>query len=264
MKQNPESTWFGEEKVTPEEKTTLVRGVFDSVADKYDLMNDLMSGGVHRLWKDRFVRMIRPRPGLSYLDVAGGTGDIAFRIKRELENWRTGELESSSPPVLQPPITICDLDEKMLHVGRDRAINKGWLHDFNWITGNAENLPLPDNSTDIYTIAFGLRNVTRIDTALAEAYRVLRPGGRFYCLEFSKVNEPLLSRLYDMYSDSVIPELGGMVAKDKDSYRYLVESIRKFPSQTELARRMGRAGFSNVRYKNMTFGVVAAHSGLKA
>lgn len=245
---NPEKNWFGEKQVSEEEKTDLVRGVFDSVADKYDLMNDLMSGGVHRLWKDRFIRMIRPGPGLHYLDVAGGTGDIAFRIKKAAQ-------DSS--------ITICDLDEKMLNVGRDRAINKGWLHDFNWITGNAENLPLPDNSIDIYTIAFGLRNVTRIDTALSEAYRVLKPGGLFFCLEFSKVNEPFLSKLYDRYSDMIIPELGGIVAKDKESYRYLVESIRKFPSQKNLARRMESAGFHRVNYRNMTFGVVAAHVGLK-
>lgn len=177
--QNPESTQFGEQRVTPEEKTERVIGVFDSVAAQYDLMNDLMSGGIHRLWKDRFVRMIRPRATVDgrpvhYLDVAGGTGDIAFRIRK-----KTG---------LQAKITLCDLNDNMLAVGRNRAIDKGWIDDFTWVTGNAEALPLPDNSVDVYTIAFGLRNVTRIDTALREAFRVLRPGGRFSVLNSAAFN----------------------------------------------------------------------------
>lgn len=255
MEQNPEKEWFGDSNVSAEEKTALVRGVFDSVADNYDLMNDLMSGGLHRLWKDRFVREIRPRPGLHYLDVAGGTGDIAFRIKRRLE--------SSNPRILKSSITICDLDEAMLTVGRDRAIDRGWLNDFDWITGNAEALPLPDNSVDIYTIAFGMRNVTHIDTALTEAFRVLKPGGRFYCMEFSHVEEPFIARLYDTYARNVIPMLGDIVANDRESYQYLIESIRKFPVQKEFAKRIKQAGFENVRFSNLTFGIISVHTGWK-
>jgi len=247
--QNPESRWFGEKEVDAEEKTRLVRGVFDSVADKYDLMNDLMSGGVHRLWKDRFVRMIRPREDDHHLDVAGGTGDIAFRVR------------SAAGP--EARITVCDLDEAMLNVGRDRALDKGWLEGFDWIVGNAEALPIPDESVDVYTISFGLRNVTRIDTALKEAHRVLKPGGRFFCLEFSRVEEPFLAKIYDGYSYRVIPRIGQAVAKDKDSYQYLVESIRKFPSQRELVRRMSAAGFQNARFTNLSFGIAAIHQGWK-
>jgi demethylmenaquinone methyltransferase/2-methoxy-6-polyprenyl-1,4-benzoquinol methylase len=246
---NPEKEWFGDKKVSADEKTELVRGVFDSVADKYDIMNDLMSGGVHRLWKDRFIKQIRPRPGLHYLDVAGGTGDIAFRIRKAVGD--------------DAKITICDLDEAMLRVGRDRAIDKGWPNEFDWVTGNAENLPMPDSSVDIYTIAFGMRNVTRIDTALAEAFRVLKPGGKFFCMEFSRVEDPLVAKLYDGYSRKIIPAMGKMVAKDEDSYQYLVESIRKFPSQKEFAKRIKDAGFEVVKYSNLTFGITSIHSGWK-
>ena len=249
MSLNPEKEWFGEERVTPEQKTGKVIGVFDSVAPKYDLMNDLMSAGVHRLWKNHFVRKIRPRPGWNYLDVAGGTGDIAFRIR-----------EKTGP---NARITLCDLNDDMLSVGRDRAIDKGWLNDFEWVTGNAESLPLPDECVDIYTIAFGLRNVTHIDTALKEAVRVLKPGGRFFCLEFSKVEAPLLAKIYDAWSFNAIPRIGEAVANDRDSYQYLVESIRKFPSQTQLLRRMQQAGLSRCNYENLTFGVAAIHSGTK-
>lgn len=247
--QNAESRWFGERNVEPEEKTRLVRGVFDSVASRYDIMNDLMSGGLHRLWKDHLVRKIRPRPGLHYLDVAGGTGDIAFRIRKK-----------AGP---QCRITLCDLNTEMLAVGRDRALDMGYVKDFEWVTGNAEALPLPDACADVYTIAFGLRNVTRIDTALADAWRVLKPGGRFYCLEFSRVHEPVLARLYDTYSYKLIPKIGEVVAKDRDSYQYLVESIRKFPPQKELEERLKSAGFARCRYENLTFGVVAIHEGVK-
>ncbi len=246
---NPEKEWFGEKHVTPAEKTGRVIGVFDSVADKYDLMNDLMSGGMHRLWKDRLVRMIRPRPAEKFLDVAGGTGDIAFRIRK-----KTGS---------GTPITVFDLNPNMLDVGRDRAIDKGWLDNFDWITGNAESLPFPDNSFDVYTIAFGLRNVTHIDTALSEAFRVLRPGGRFFCMEFSRVDSPLLSKAYDAWSFHVIPRMGKTIANDEESYQYLVESIRKFPSQRKLARRLQDAGFAAVRYENLSAGIVAIHKGTK-
>lgn len=246
---NPESRWFGEEAVTPDQKTRKVIGVFDSVASNYDIMNDLMSGGLHRLWKDHLVRKIRPRAGLTYLDVAGGTGDIAFRIRKKI-----------GPDC---DITLCDLNTEMLAVGRDRAIDKGFGNDFKWVTGNAESLPLPDESADVYTIAFGLRNVTHIDTALTEALRVLKPGGRFYCLEFSKVHEPFLAKIYDTYSYRLIPKMGELVAKDRGSYQYLVESIRKFPSQKDLLKRMEMAGFSRCRFENLTLGVVAIHEGVK-
>ncbi len=248
-RQNPESQWFGEEAVTPTEKTKKVIGVFDSVANNYDIMNDVMSGGLHRLWKDHLVRKIRPQKGLHYLDVAGGTGDIAFRIRKK-----------AGPDC---KITLCDLNTEMLRVGRDRALDKGYAHDFEWVTGNAEALPLEDESVDVYTIAFGLRNVTHIDIALTEALRVLKPGGRFYCLEFSKVQEPFLAKIYDQYSYRLIPKMGELIAKDRDSYQYLVESIRKFPSQRELLKRMETAGFRRCRVENLTFGVVAIHEGVK-
>ena len=250
MTQNKESTQFGEKDVTPEEKTGLVHGVFDSVAEKYDLMNDLMSGGMHRLWKDRFIREIRPRAGLKYLDVAGGTGDIAFRIKK-----RIGK---------DADITLCDLTHNMLEVGRNRAIDRGWLDSFEWVTGNAESLPFPDNSFDVYTISFGLRNVTHIDTALSEAVRVLKPGGRFYCLEFSHVEAPLFAKAYDLYSYTLIPRIGQVVAKDKESYQYLVESIRKMPTQEELCERLLQAGFKRSSFSNLSGGIVALHKGFKA
>ncbi len=252
--QNPEKSWFGEKEVSPEEKTKGVIGVFDSVADKYDLMNDFMSGGLHRLWKDQFVRMIRPRKTIGgraadYLDVAGGTGDIAFRIRQKIG--------------MGANITLCDLNEHMLWVGRNRAIDRGWIDDFSWVTVNAEALPVPDNSVDYYTIAFGLRNVTHIDTALIEAYRALRPGGKFFCLEFSHVQPKILAKAYDLYSYNVIPKLGKRIANDEASYQYLVESIRKFPTQKKLCERIEAAGFKNVRYHNISAGIVAVHQGVK-
>lgn len=266
LEKNPESTQFGEEAVTPDEKTAKVRGVFDSVADQYDVMNDLMSGGIHRLWKNHLIRRIRPKAGLSYLDVAGGTGDIAFRIKETIDK----KAPSPSATGVAPPspqgegsITLCDLNWDMLRVGRDRAVDKGWLNDFEWVTGNAEALPLPSNSVDVYTIAFGLRNVTRIDDGLKEAFRVLKPGGRFFCLEFSHVKNPLLSKLYDGFSFNVIPRMGKAVANDRESYQYLVESIRKFPKQEALKQRMEQAGFTKCKYENLSFGIAAIHYGIK-
>lgn len=265
---NPESTQFGTENVTPEEKTAKVREVFDSVADQYDIMNDLMSGGVHRLWKNHLIRKIRPKAGLRYLDVAGGTGDIAFRIKQAID--KKSDLPSRPPAcghdgklIERSEITLCDLNWDMLRVGRDRAVNRGWLNDFDWVTGNAESLPLPSNSVDVYTIAFGLRNVTRIDDGLKEAYRVLKPGGTFFCLEFSHVKNPLLSRLYDGFSFNVIPRMGKAIANDRESYQYLVESIRKFPKQEVLKRRMEEAGFTKCGYENLSFGIAAIHYGIK-
>ena len=242
-----EQASFGYRDVPAAEKAGLVRQVFESVAPRYDLMNDLMSGGVHRLWKNALVDVVNPRPGEKFLDVAGGTGDIAFRLLK-----RQGA---------RPDVTVCDINPAMLAVGRDRAVNRGLLKGLTWTTGDAENLPFPDRSFDGYTIAFGLRNVTDIDKALAEAYRVLRPGGRFHCLEFSKVKSTSIGRVYDAYSERALPFFGRLVARDAESYRYLHESIRRFPAQRVLAERMRKAGFANVAWRDMTLGVVALHSG---
>ena len=237
---------FGYRRVKAEEKARLVRQVFDSVADRYDLMNDLMSGGVHRLWKAELVDRLAPRDGQRVLDVAGGTGDIALRVLARAPG---------------AALTVCDINESMLRRGRDRAIDAGILAGIDWVCGNAEALPLADGGVDAYTIAFGLRNVTEIEAALAEARRVLRPGGRFLCLEFSRVEAPLLDRLYDIYSFTVLPLLGQVVAGDREAYQYLVESIRRFPPQPELARLMEAAGFEQVSYRNLTGGIAALHSG---
>ena len=250
MKQNPESTSFGTKSVTPDEKTNLVLGVFDNVATRYDIMNDVMSGGVHRLWKDKFVSLINPQPHHKILDVAGGTGDIAFRIRKATSH--------------DTHITVSDINPAMLEVGRARAQDKGFISGFDWVEANAESLPFEDNSFDVYTIAFGLRNVTHIDTALKEAARVLKPGGRFFCLEFSHVEHPFIGKIYDAYSEHVIPKMGEVIAKDRDSYQYLVESIRKFPKPRALETRMKAAGFSKTRSKAMSLGVVCVHEGWKA
>ncbi len=242
-----EKVSFGYRDVPAVEKAGMVRQVFASVAPRYDLMNDLMSGGVHRLWKDTAVDVLNPRPGERFLDVAGGTGDIAFRILK-----RQGD---------RPDVTVCDINPAMLDVGRDRAVDRGLLQGLTWTTGDAESLPFPDRSFDGYTIAFGLRNVTDIDKALREAFRVLKPGGRFLCLEFSRVSSRPLARLYDAYSERALPFFGRLIAKDAESYRYLHESIRRFPPQPELADRMRQSGFANVAWRDMTLGVVALHSG---
>jgi len=252
-----DSTDFGFRTVKTEEKKTLVRGVFDSVAGRYDLMNDLMSGGIHRLWKGALIDWLNPRPGQHLLDVAGGTGDIAFRF---LERTRPRNVQPGDVPPMAR-VTVCDITNSMVSVGRDRAIDRGILGGIDWVVGDAEALPLPDRSVDCYTIAFGLRNVTRIDQALAEARRVLRPGGRFICLEFSKVAVPALAKPYDVYSFEVLPRLGRWVAGDEESYRYLAESIRRFPPQEELAERMRAVGFEQVKYRNLTGGIAALHSG---
>lgn len=243
----PEARWFGFREVDPRTKAPMVRQVFDSVAGNYDLMNDLMSGGIHRLWKSDLIELIRPRPGMTLLDVAGGTGDISFRF-----------LEAAGGPA---QAFVCDINEKMILVGRDRAVDRGVLSGVDWIVGDAEKLPLKSRSVDVYTIAFGLRNVTRIDAALAEARRVLRPGGRFFCLEFSRVVLPVLREIYDRYSFTVLPRLGQMVAGDREAYQYLVESIRQFPDQQSLVGRIESAGFGQVRYRNLTGGIAAIHSG---
>jgi demethylmenaquinone methyltransferase/2-methoxy-6-polyprenyl-1,4-benzoquinol methylase len=248
-----EQVSFGYRTVAAEEKTGLVRGVFDSVAGRYDLMNDLMSGGVHRLWKKSMIDWLDPRPGQTVLDVAGGTGDIALRI---LEHWGGPDKAAATGA----RILVCDLTPAMLSRGRDRAIDRGHLSGIEWIAGNAEALPLESMSVDAYTIAFGLRNVTHIDRALAEARRVLKPGGRFLCLEFSHVVLPMLDRLYDLYSFSVLPALGRVVAKDEASYRYLAESIRRFPRQEDLVAMIEAAGLAQIRYRNLSGGIAALHS----
>lgn len=240
---------FGFTRVSPEAKAGMVRQVFDSVAERYDLMNDLMSGGVHRLWKDALIDWLAPRPGRHYLDVAGGTGDIAMRIR------------DRQPAVGR--VTLVDINHRMLRVGRDKAIDRGRLDGFDWITGDAMALPLPDNTVDAYTIAFGMRNVTHIERALADAYRVLRPGGRFMCLEFSRVFLPVFDQLYDRYSFNVLPLLGRMVAGDAESYRYLAESIRRFPDQETYLGLVANAGFVNASYRNLSGGIAAIHSGWK-
>ena len=229
--------------VDPGEKTGLVRAVFDRVAPRYDLMNDLMSAGVHRRWKAQFIREVAPNGRERLIDVAAGTGDIAT-------GWRRA---GGGPAIL------CDINQAMLTEGRDRAIDRGILTGLAWTVGNAERLPFPDRTFDAYTIAFGLRNVTDIDSALAEARRVLKPGGRFLCLEFSRVAVAPLRALYDLYSTLVIPTLGAVVANDRDSYVYLVESIRRFPDQDALIERMAAAGLSLTRYRNLSGGIAAIH-----
>ena len=248
-----DTTHFGFRTVAESEKPGMVRAVFDAVAPKYDLMNDLMSAGVHRLWKAALVDWMAPRAGQSIVDVAGGTGDIAFRMLDRMGKQAAGEAAL--------PVTVCDINAEMLNVGRNRAVDQGRLTGVRWVCGNAEALPFPDMSFDAYTIAFGLRNVTHIDRALAEGRRVLKPGGRLLCLEFSKVLVPVLDKLYDAYSFQVLPWLGGLVAGDREAYRYLAESIRRFPDQATLASHMGAAGFDQVKVRNLSGGIAAIHSG---
>jgi demethylmenaquinone methyltransferase/2-methoxy-6-polyprenyl-1,4-benzoquinol methylase len=244
-------TDFGFRRVAEGEKTPLVRAVFESVAPRYDLMNDLMSGGIHRWWKAEMVALLRPHPGQRLLDVAGGTGDIALRALPHL--IRPGEVADGS-------IVVCDVSEPMLVTGRARALNHGILIGIEWLCADAERLPVADRSIDLYTIAFGLRNVTRIDAALAEARRVLKPGGRFLCLEFTPEVTPLLQPIYDLYSFQIVPLLGQFVAGDRDAYAYLVESIRRFPRQSELAEMIAGAGLEQVKFRNLTGGIAALHS----
>ncbi len=238
-----ETTSFGFEEVPAQEKTQRVREVFASVAGRYDLMNDLMSGGVHRLWKDTLIDLLQPRPGQALLDVAGGTGDVAARFLAAARN--------------EARAVICDATPAMLTAGRLRRS----AAPIGWACGAAEALPFSDRSFDTYTIAFGLRNVTKIAAALTEAHRVLKPLGRFACLEFSQVQLPLLQEAYERYSFKVLPRLGGMVARDADAYRYLVESIRQFPAQDDLAGMVRAAGFERVKVHNLSGGIAAIHSG---
>jgi len=247
MHKNSEATSFGQKTVTAKEKTELVFNVFDTVANRYDVMNDVMSGGIHRIWKDKFLEQITPKKGQSILDVAGGTGDIAFRHYR----YTNGQAD----------ITVSDINPAMLDVGKSRAYDRA-ITNLRWVEANAEKLPFKKNQFDIYTIAFGLRNVTHIDDALSEAARVLKKGGAFYCLEFSHVDHPIVKKIYDTYSDHLIPKFGEIIANDKDSYQYLVESIRKFPRREALKQRLIDAGFSKSSFETMTFGIVAIHKAI--
>jgi demethylmenaquinone methyltransferase / 2-methoxy-6-polyprenyl-1,4-benzoquinol methylase len=243
-----ETISFGFKRVAESERQSLVNSVFSRVAGRYDLMNDLMSGGMHRLWKADLINWLAPSPraALALLDVAGGTGDIARRF-----------LGAAAP---QSSATICDISAQMLNAGRDK-LGARFGERLRFVQGNAEALPFPDKSFDVYTIAFGIRNVTHIEAALAEAFRVLKRGGRFLCLEFSDVRMPMLDRIYDAYSFKVIPKLGELVAGDGASYQYLVESIRRFPDQDAFAAMIGRAGFERVQYRNLSGGIAALHSG---
>ena len=236
---------FGFEEVPPEEKTRRVGSVFSRVASRYDLMNDVMSGGLHRRWKDLFVRRVGPRKGEQILDMAGGTGDVAFRLARR------GAI-----------VTVADINPEMLDVGRERARKQG-IERLVWARENAEELAFADRSFDAYTIAFGIRNVTRVEKALEEAHRVLKVGGRFFCLEFSTTSWPGFASLYDAYSMHLVPKLGKAVANDEESYRYLVESIRRFPPMNAFKAMIGQAGFAQVRAEPILGGLVAIHSGWK-
>ncbi|KFI31157.1 bifunctional demethylmenaquinone methyltransferase/2-methoxy-6-polyprenyl-1,4-benzoquinol methylase [Haematobacter massiliensis] len=248
MAQNDSTTHFGFRTVAEGEKAGLVHGVFTRVASRYDVMNDLMSGGVHRLWKNAMMDWLAPRPGQRLLDVAGGTGDISFRF---LSRARDTEA------------VVLDMTESMLVEGRKRAEAASLSDRLDWVTGDAMALPLKDAAFDVYTISFGIRNVTRIQDALSEAYRVLKPGGRLMVLEFSQIPNEGLQWLYDRYSFNVIPVMGQIVANDRDSYQYLVESIRKFPDQETFAGMIRDAGFEHVKYRNLSMGIAALHSGWK-
>ncbi|QGY00251.1 bifunctional demethylmenaquinone methyltransferase/2-methoxy-6-polyprenyl-1,4-benzoquinol methylase UbiE [Roseovarius faecimaris] len=242
------TTHFGFETVPESEKAGRVKGVFGSVASKYDVMNDAMSLGIHRIWKDAMMDWLAPRPGQKLLDVAGGTGDISFRF---LERAGAGHA------------TVLDLTEPMLIEGRKRAEAESLSDSLDWIVGDAMALPFEDNTFDVYTISFGIRNVTRPQEALNEAFRVLKPGGRLMVLEFSQIPNELMQKVYDLYSFNIIPRMGQAIAGDKDSYQYLVESIRKFPDQETFLSMVRQAGFENAKYRNLSMGIACLHSGWK-
>ncbi len=248
------TTHFGFTDVPTEEKQSRVRGVFDSVASNYDVMNDVMSGGLHRLWKNHFVSQLPLREGMHLLDLAGGTGDISFRY-----------LTRAHEAGLRVKTTITDINPSMLGEGQKRALdeNRHHLGEIDFKVVNAEEIPLEDNSVDAVTIAFGIRNVTHIDKALAEIYRVLKAGSPFMCLEFSPIETPILKQIYDAYSFNIIPKFGQMIAGDKDSYQYLVESIRKFPNAESFQTKIENANFSRCSFERLTGGVVAIHKGWK-
>ncbi|QFU10306.1 Ubiquinone/menaquinone biosynthesis C-methyltransferase UbiE [Rhodobacteraceae bacterium THAF1] len=242
------TTHFGYQTVPEDEKAGRVHGVFSSVASRYDVMNDVMSMGIHRLWKDGMMDWLAPRAGQRLLDVAGGTGDIAFRFLKRAKGTSA---------------TVLDLTEPMLIEGRQRAEAESMAARLDWVVGDAMALPFDDAQFDVYTISFGIRNVTRIRDALSEAFRVLKPGGRLMVLEFSQIPNDMLQRAYDAYSFNVIPRMGQMIANDRDSYQYLVESIRRFPDQDTFADMIQQAGFEQVKYRNLSLGIAALHSGWK-
>ena len=242
------TTHFGFEDIPEDQKAGRVRGVFGSVASKYDIMNDVMSVGIHRLWKDAMMDWLAPRPGQTLLDVAGGTGDIAFRFLK-----RAGEGHA----------TVLDLTEEMLIEGRQRAEAEDMGESLSWLVGDAMALPFENNTFDVYTISFGIRNVTRPQEALHEAFRVLKPGGRLMVLEFSQIPNDMLQKAYDLYSFNIIPRMGQAIAGDRDSYQYLVESIRKFPDQETFLGMVRDAGFDNAKYRNLSLGIACLHSGWK-
>lgn len=246
--QNDRTTHFGFQTVPEADKAGMVHGVFTRVASRYDVMNDAMSLGIHRLWKDAMMDWLAPRPGQKLLDVAGGTGDISFRFLKRAPGAHA---------------TVLDMTESMLVEGRQRADAASMSDRLDWIVGDAMALPFADNTFNVYTISFGIRNVTRIEDALREAYRVLRPGGRLMVLEFSQMTDAGLQWLYDRYSFNLIPVMGQVIANDRDSYQYLVESIRKFPDQETFAGMIRRAGFGQVKYRNLSLGIAALHSGWK-
>jgi len=246
--QSEKTTHFGFKTVPENEKAGRVHGVFTNVASKYDVMNDVMSVGIHRVWKDAMMDWLAPRAGQKLLDVAGGTGDISFRFLK-----RAGDAHA----------TVLDMTESMLVEGRQRAEAGKMAESLDWVVGDAMALPFEDNIFDVYTISFGIRNVTRIADALSEAYRVLKPGGRLMVLEFSQLPNEGMQKLYDLYSFNVIPRMGKLIANDADSYQYLVESIRKFPDQDSFAQMIRDAGFDNVKYRNLSMGIAALHSGWK-
>jgi len=245
---NDKTTHFGFRTVAEDDKAGMVHGVFTNVASKYDVMNDAMSMGIHRVWKDAMMDWLAPRPGQRLLDVAGGTGDISFRFLKRAPGAEA---------------VVLDMTESMLVEGSQRADAGNLADRLDWVVGDAMALPFADNSFDVYTISFGIRNVTRIPDALSEAFRVLRPGGRLMVLEFSQLPNPGLQKAYDLYSFNMIPLMGKIIANDRDSYQYLVESIRKFPDQETFAAMIRDAGFENVKYRNLTMGVAALHSGWK-
>jgi len=242
------TTHFGFRTVAEDQKAGMVHGVFTNVASKYDIMNDVMSAGIHRLWKDAMMDWLAPRPDQKLLDVAGGTGDISFRFLGRAPGAHA---------------TVLDMTESMLVEGRKRAEAGRMAESLDWVVGDAMALPFEANSFDVYTISFGIRNVTRIEDALSEAFRVLRPGGRLMVLEFSQIPNELMQKAYDLYSFNVIPRMGKLIANDADSYQYLVESIRKFPDQERFAGMIRDAGFENVAYRNLSMGIAALHSGWK-
>ena len=246
---NPENTThFGNKNIPKELKSQMVGEVFNSVAQKYDLMNDVMSLGVHRIWKTALIDWLSPRNGQKLLDVAGGTGDIAFRFLKRAPKSK---------------VTVLDMTEKMLVEGKSRAEAHEFNENIDWICADAMRLPFKDHSFDAYTISFGIRNVTDIKVALTEAFRVLKPGGRLLVLEFSQIPISKLRKLYDLYSFKAIPRMGKIITGDSDSYQYLVESIRKFPNQEEFLKLLQAAGFENTKYRNLSLGIAALHSGWK-